>query len=63
MIEYEGHCFARREDAQWLESSLERGGVLPEGRQTASYLGLMIGGSLTIALLGLIGAVLSTMGY
>ena len=59
----QGHEFARREDAQWLESSLERGGALPEGRQTASYLGVWIGGSLTIALLGLIGAVLSTMGY
>lgn len=63
MIEYEGHCFARREDAGRTEWALAKGGVLPEGRQTASYLWVWIGGGLTIALLGLIGAVLSTMGY
>lgn len=64
MSEYQGHCFARREDAQWLESSLERGGGwLPEGRQTASYLGVWLWGFAGVGILGLLGIVGLSAGY
>lgn len=64
MSEYQGHELARREDDQWMSSSLEwGGGWLPEGRQTASYLGVWLWGFAGIAVLGLLGIALMSMGY
>lgn len=63
MIEREGHELARREDAQWLEGGLTEGGYLPEGRRCLSYWGIWIVGGLTVSLLGVVGALLSELGY
>lgn len=63
MIEREGHETARREDATWLEGGLVEGGYLPEGKRCLSYWGIWIAGSLTVSLLGVIGALLSELGY
>nr|DAF73049.1 MAG TPA: hypothetical protein [Caudoviricetes sp.] len=39
------------------------GGYLPEGRRTASYLGVWFWGSLVGGSLGMAGALLSELGY
>lgn len=61
---WQGHEFARREDDQWMSSSLEwGGGWLPEGRQTASYLAVWIWGFAGVAVLGILGILGMSMGY
>lgn len=63
-MERQGHELARRDDDQWMSSSLEwGGGWLPEGRQTASYLAVWLWGFAGVMVVGALGIALMTMGY
>ena len=64
MSEYRGHELARRDDDQWMSSSLEwGGGWLPEGRQTASYLAVWLWGFAGVGVIALLGILGMSMGY
>lgn len=64
MNEYQGHELARRDDDQWMGSSLEwGGGWLPEGRQTASYLGVWLWGFAAVGVVAVLGILGISMGY
>lgn len=61
---WQGHEFARREDDQWMSSSLENGGGwLPEGRQTASYIGVWLCGFAVVGVVAVLGILGMSMGY
>lgn len=63
MIEKDGYWLARREDAEFVEGGLVEGCYLPEGKRCLSYWGIWIVGGLTISVLGVLGAMLSQLGY
>lgn len=64
MIEYHGHVFGRREDAEFVEAEgYLPEGYLPEGKKCLSYWGIWIVGGLTVSVLGVLGAMLSQLGY
>lgn len=63
MIERGGHEYGRRDDAERAEGGLVEGGYLPEGKRCLSYWGLWIVGGLTVSVLGVLGAMLSQLGY
>lgn len=63
MIERGGHEYGRRDDAEFVEGGLVEGGYLPEGKRCLSYWGIWIVGGLTVSVLGVLGAMLSQLGY